>query len=159
MLKVDKTMRRKAKQKNSKFFRLIIAVSMLGVLLSVGQGIAAVPRGRGEIWHGHGEIRDFPRHDFGVWRGGRWIHGWHLHRFGWWWTVGDLWYFYPAPVYPYPDPYTPPVVVVPPPPPPSQPQPQVWYYCQNPAGFYPYVPECSGEWQAVPATPPPPPPP
>jgi hypothetical protein len=26
-----------------------------------------------------------------------------------------------------------------------------WYYCQNPAGYYPYVQQCSGAWQPVPA--------
>ena len=30
-------------------------------------------------------------------------------RFGWWRVVGGLWYWYPTPIYPYPDPYTPPV--------------------------------------------------
>ena len=28
---------------------------------------------------------------------------------------------------------------------------QVWYYCQNPAGYYPYVAQCSTNWQPVPA--------
>jgi hypothetical protein len=28
---------------------------------------------------------------------------------------------------------------------------QVWYYCQNPAGFYPYVTSCTSGWQPVPA--------
>jgi hypothetical protein len=31
---------------------------------------------------------------------------------------------------------------------------QFWYYCQDPAGFYPYVRMCNGEWEAVPAAPP-----
>jgi hypothetical protein len=34
------------------------------------------------------------------------------------------------------------------------PQQQYWYYCQDPAGFYPYVRMCNGEWEAVPAAPP-----
>ena len=29
-----------------------------------------------------------------------------------------------------------------------------WYYCHNPAGYYPYVQSCSGGWQRVPAQPP-----
>ncbi len=33
-------------------------------------------------------------------------------------------------------------------------QEQVWYYCEDPAGYYPYVRSCNGPWQAVPATPP-----
>lgn len=26
-----------------------------------------------------------------------------------------------------------------------------WYYCPNPAGYYPYVTQCYGPWQTVPA--------
>ena len=29
-----------------------------------------------------------------------------------------------------------------------------WYYCQNPAGYYPYVKTCPNGWQRVPSTPP-----
>lgn len=29
-----------------------------------------------------------------------------------------------------------------------------WFYCQNPAGYYPYVRNCSQAWQRVPAQPP-----
>ncbi len=32
-------------------------------------------------------------------------------------------------------------------------QPNTWYYCSNPAGYYPYVNNCSVTWQQVPATP------
>jgi hypothetical protein len=59
---------------------------------------------------------------------------------------------------PYAYPYAyPPVVVEPPPqvyaePPPSPP---AWYYCDHPPGYYPYVPQCPGEWRAVVPTPPP----
>ena len=28
---------------------------------------------------------------------------------------------------------------------------QTWYYCSNPAGYYPYVAQCNTGWQAVPA--------
>jgi hypothetical protein len=87
-----------------------------------------------------------------VWRGGRWHHGWHDDHFGWWWIVGGLWYFYPQPVYPYPDPYAPPVVVTQPPP--AAASPQVWYYCDSARGYYPYVPSCPGGWRTVPAVPP-----
>lgn len=30
----------------------------------------------------------------------------------------------------------------------------VWYYCQNPQGYYPYVKSCAGGWQKVPVQPP-----
>ena len=103
---------------------------------------AGVPR-----WHG--DIRHFTEHDVVVWRGGHWVHGWHVSRFGWWWVIPGGWYFYPAPVYPYPDPYAPPVVAVQPAPPvvQAQPQAQTWYYCDRPSGYYPYIPECSSGWK------------
>ena len=28
-----------------------------------------------------------------------------------------------------------------------------WYYCNNPQGYYPYVRQCNGQWQTVPANP------
>lgn len=103
-----------------------------------------------------GEIGRFHEHDWSVWHGGRWEHGYHGDRLGWWWVAGGLWYFYPYPVYPYPDPYVPPVVVTPPvapavePPPPT---PTHWYYCGSSRGYYPYVPSCPEGWQQVPANP------
>ncbi len=101
-------------------------------------------RERHHEWHG--DIRGFHEHDLGIWRGGAWYHGVHEGRNGWWWRVGPSWYFYTAPVYPYPDPYVPPVIAAPTP----SPQ-QFWYYCRNPQGYYPYVPQCFGNWEAVPA--------
>src|SRR5271154_5219223 len=29
---------------------------------------------------------------------------------------------------------------------------QIWYYCSDPAGYYPYVTQCYSGWQAVPAS-------
>ena len=29
---------------------------------------------------------------------------------------------------------------------------QTWYYCADPAGYYPYVTQCNTGWQAVPAS-------
>ena len=67
----------------------------------------------------------------------------------------------PRPVY-YP-PYVyapPPVVVVPGPPVMAAPPPQTvpsdaawWYFCSNPAGYYPYVVACPSGWTRVPPTP------
>jgi hypothetical protein len=28
---------------------------------------------------------------------------------------------------------------------------QTWYYCADPAGYYPYVSQCNTDWQSVPA--------
>ena len=138
-------------------------IATLAFALFTSMTIFAAPARAVPHWHGavprwHGDIRHFHEHDLVVWRGGRWVHGWHVGRFGWWWIVPGGWYFYPAPVYPYPDPYVPPVVAVQPVPPPvaqAQPQAQTWYYCDRPAGYYPYVPECPSGWKAMPATPPP----
>ena len=30
--------------------------------------------------------------------------------------------------------------------------PQTWYYCSDPAGYYPYVTQCNTGWQTVPAS-------
>ena len=69
---------------------------------------------------------------------------------GWWWVVGSLWYFYPRPIYPSPDPYIPPAAFV-------QPAPRdVWYYCDRARAYYPYVQSCPGGWRMVPANPAPP---
>ena len=115
-------------------------------------------------WEGR-EIQRFGDRDLGVWQGGHWRHGRHDGRLGWWWIAAGVWYFYPRPAYPYPDPYTPPVVVVnqppaavvpPPPPVIVQPQPaaRLWYYCDSAKGYYPYVPSCAEGWQPVAAQPP-----
>jgi hypothetical protein len=34
----------------------------------------------------------------------------------------------------------------------GQPYSQVWYYCADPAGYYPYVTQCNTGWQTVPAS-------
>ena len=109
----------------------------------------------GGNWHGH--IERFHERDFHVWREGRWEHRDHDGRYGWWWLAAGSWYFYPSPIYPYPDPYAPPVVVAPPvvsaAPAAAPPPPQYWYYCDSAGGYYPYVPACPSGWRVVPATP------
>jgi hypothetical protein len=95
-------------------------------------------------WHRHGD-HEFREHGFDHWRGGRWYNGFHDGHGGWWWVVDGLWYYYPAPVYPYPDPYTPPNVIVQ-----AAPSTQAaYYYCANPPGYYPSVPQCAVAWQRV----------
>ncbi|OYT93353.1 MAG: hypothetical protein CFE43_03660 [Burkholderiales bacterium PBB3] len=110
-----------------------------------------------------GDIRQFESQDAYRWRAGNWHHGPHAGRSGWWWVAGGIWYLYPRPVYPYPDPYRPPVVVVEqsvpvviqaaPSAPPPPPTPAVWYFCEAANGYYPYVPACPTGWKTVPATP------
>jgi hypothetical protein len=66
---------------------------------------------------------DRPSDDMSLnWRGGHWRHGNHDGRYGWWWVVGGIWYFYPTPIYPYPAPKAPAAPPAPPAPArPSQP--------------------------------------
>lgn len=84
------------------------------------------------------------------WHEGRWYHGVHEHFDGWWWVVGLNWFWYPAFVDPYPDYYLPPAVVAEP-----ELRRRYWYYCELPAGYYPYVTRCEVPWTRVLATPPP----
>lgn len=93
----------------------------------------------GDAWreHGgwHGDIRHF---DHDRWRGGHWWHGDYGGRPGWWWIVGPDWYWYSAPIEPYPDPYTPPGAT-----------PGFWYWCDAYSQYYPYVGACPTGWRAV----------
>jgi hypothetical protein len=85
-----------------------------------------------------------PPEDFGWWHRGRWWHGPHDGRDGWWWIAGGMWHWYPQPVYPAPAPMFQPAPVV---------VPGVYYYCGNPAGYYPQVSACLMPWQTVQAPP------
>lgn len=97
----------------------------------------------------------------------------HHHRGGYF-RPGFGFYFgaplYPRPFYPaypyYPNyPYYPPEIITIPVQPPvyiererseSQNTPLAegyWYYCNDPAGYYPYVKDCSSGWQPVEPTP------
>lgn len=142
----------------------------VATLLGTAAPLSAVAQHRDHDRAWRGDIRHFDNHDLHRWRSGAWRHGSHGGRIGWWWVAGGAWYFYPQPVYPYPDPYRPPVVVVeqaPAPvviPVPVQPAPQVapapqapaaqfWYYCESAGSYYPYVPTCPSGWKTVPATP------
>jgi hypothetical protein len=98
-------------------------------------------RGGDRDWHDR-DIHRFAERDFDHWRGGRWFHGRHDGRLGWWWVVGSGWYFYPQPAYPYPDPYTPPYAAS---------GATAWYYCPPLQTYYPYAPTCPAPWQVVPA--------
>lgn len=105
-------------------------VSWALFLLAVLAALLTAPAVAGAFPH-HGDIRRFHDRDYHEWRRGRWVHDWHDHHFGWWWVVTGRWFFYPAPVYPYPDPYVPPRVVVQQAPPavpaPAPPPTKPWY--------------------------------
>lgn len=141
---------------------------VLSALMLAGTAVAMAPAAEAQAYYGGGYGPGYGRpgahFSFGAgpsWRGGRWVHGWHGARHGWWWTVGNSWYLYPRPVYPYPvygagfagdDGYTrrsyaPTYEQVPD----RNPQrPAYWYFCQNPEGYYPYIQDCD-DWQQEPA--------
>jgi hypothetical protein len=155
----------------------LLSALLLGAALLTGTSAGAQPRPHNpRAWHGarpvvhnrfvfHHDFHHFTPVEHRWWVGGRWRHMWWHGRWGWWWGVGGAWYFYNAPVYPYPvyvsptyyddDYYG------------GDDQgygdyqgdeggygPGVWYHCSNPEGYYPYIRDCHGGWQQVPATPP-----
>ena len=116
----------------------LVVLVLIPVLVLPGEAWAG-----GAAWHGGGH---------GGWHGG-WHGGccWAAGAFALGLGVGvlataPLWYpayGYPAysyPVYSYPA-YAAPAYQAPPP--------AGWYYCQNPQGYYPSVPECPGGWMTV----------
>lgn len=148
---------------------LVIQVLVVAALVAASMSARAERSERhGKAGHGgdrggwRGDIRHFERKDIHTWRAGHWRHARHGGRLGWWWVAAGTWYFYPQPVYPYPDPYIPPVVVMQPDPasvpqpvaPAAQPAAQNWYYCKASEAYYPYVSSCPSGWKIVPATPP-----
>ncbi len=76
---------------------------------------------------------------------GHWYHGWRGGSYGWWWGGGPAGTYYPYAYeweyypdygsYGYSQPYAS----------------QYWYYCSDPAGYYPYMMQCNTSWQTVPA--------
>jgi hypothetical protein len=100
-------------------------------------------------FHGH-DFAHFTAQERASWQGGAWHHAWHNGHYGWWWFADGFWFFYPEPIYPFPlyvgalnyydyyDQYGAPAYY--------------WYYCEDPAGYYPYVQQCSAPWQQVPPT-------
>ena len=94
--------------------------------------------------------------------GGRYSGGWRPAAYGSGWGG----YYGPSYGYPYAAGYySPPVVYAAPPvityarpPQPmvmaSQPQPAVWYYCEESGQYFPYVQSCASGWQTQPAMPP-----
>jgi hypothetical protein len=165
---------------------IALSALLLGsTMLTASPSDAAPPRAhfRHFVAHPH---RFVLRHDFRHftpverrwWTGGHWRHTrWH-GRLGWWWNVGPSWYFYDAPVYPYPESVSP-----------TYDEDEnyddenygdqdqggydnsgpggdqdmgpgyggggagVWYHCSKPEGYYPYVKECRNGWEQVPANP------
>jgi len=145
---------------------LIVAALALSLLAS---GMAFAERSSGGRGHGGGSYHG-GGHGRSYYHGGGYGHGYYRSGVdvvigGSFW--GPPWYYPPyyysqpyyAPYYPYP--YSPVVEVPSEPPvyiersrPDSSALPNLWFYCPESKTYYPYVKECSGGWQTVPAAPP-----
>jgi hypothetical protein len=85
-----------------------------------------------------------------TWQHGKWVHDWHDGHYAWWWSVGDFWYFYDRPTFPYPRAvssfamtgHAPPVTV-------GDVTGPSWFYCEQSGGYSPYVTSCAGNWHQV----------
>ncbi len=99
-------------RKDSITLLLTFSVCMI-VSLSAKADWGRDHRGYGHDYEGrrHWEARHYGGHDIDLWRNGRWIRRLYNGRIGWWWVVGANWYFYDAPIYPVPQPYSSTVVV------------------------------------------------
>ena len=133
-----------------KLFKSILLA--IALLVSVTGNVA---------WAGHGQAhfvshRSFHQHP-GWGRGHG--HYWGVGLYGAAWPWYYPWYYgYVVPVLPYsayseaaaPVDY----IEINPAPATNDASENVWYYCQNPQGYYPYVKSCAGGWQKVPVQPP-----
>jgi hypothetical protein len=130
-------------------------LALAGVAAAFAQNVSAADAQHRIGRHG----QDFHRRDFrqfspterAVWRSDHREKGLPGDQSSASWMTAGGWY-YPEPIYPYPTYVPPPIVVQPPALPGGPPPAQSWYYCDNPRGYYPYVPACNGPWREVPAT-------
>ena len=164
----------------NRIFASCLTVLVSGIVSSIPT-LSALADERGHHEFREHDTHRFSRNELKLWRVGGWRHESHFGRVGWWWVIGGVWYLYEKPIYPYPlivsqVSFAEPVLVAPPsagviapgtpmvaPPPsgpavvpqalPPQQQPQIWYYCDNPAGYYPYVATCLTPFRPVAAKP------
>src|SRR6516164_6340054 len=133
---------------------IIVAASLLCAVMLQPNLAYAAPHGGGGFRDGglggfrgggfHGTFAGL-HHRLGHPSGGHWDHAWHNGRYGWWWGGEGLgWTYYEDPWWGYPDygnyGYNQPYAS------------QSWYYCSDPAGYYPFVTRCNTNWQTVPAS-------
>ncbi len=109
----------------------------------MGHGGGPPPGMHGGGHFAAGPVGRFGARDLATWRGGYWWHGWRGGRVGWWWFAGGFWYWYASPIYPYPA-YVPDYYMGGGYPAPGS----VWWFCDNPPGYYPYVHGC-WHWRPV----------
>ena len=138
--------------------KLTQKLACAALALTALSGAVLIPSGAADAgWHRFrgGAVIYWGPEDAGLWRAGYWHHGWYDGRFGWWWVAGGGYYYYPQPIYPYPTVASEVYVTETPgvAPPPAAPAPPMYYYCDNPAGYYPQVPVCNQPFRPVPVTP------
>ena len=127
-------------------FALVAIVTMA---FASGSAMAQGQAAHVGSWHGGG----------GSWHGGGWHGGWYGPRVGvfvgypGYWGAWGYPYYYPYSAYsPYSvyAPSEPAVYVQPQPAPDAAPtSTNYWYYCTEPAGYFPYVQNCSKAWMQV----------
>lgn len=144
-----------------------LALAAIAAATVAAAPAAAQHHGGGGGYHGGGGYRG--GYHGGGYHGGR---GWHGGGWGWGFGLGlglgvglyDPWwpgYYGAYPYYSYYPYYAdPPVTVIQQPMaivPQQQvqqaPAPATYYYCDDPAGYYPYVQNCAKPWRPVPAVP------
>jgi hypothetical protein len=122
--------------------------------------VQAQPRSVGPAIHFRGrDFRTLNPAERADWLRGRWHHGCRNRICGWWWFTGTYWYWYAAPIYPYPDYISTyeaeesdeeaPAEATPPP----DLSGDTYYYCADPSGYYPEISACNVPWEAVSAGP------
>jgi len=147
--------------------KLAVVLGAIVVLLAGSGAQANGGHHRGGGHHGGGHYRG-GHHGGGYYRGGYgWGGGWGYGWGGGWggfavyprvFIGGPYWWGNSYPYYSYPYPYYSRPIVIERPQPQvyverPQSEPQYWYYCENPKGYYPSVERCRGEWlQVVPRT-------
>ena len=113
----------------------------------------------------HRDFAHFDGRERRLWLAGRWNQTCFDGHCGWWWNANGIWHFYDQPIYPHPlfvseVVFVEPVAVIPVAPvvvapvaPPMAVQPsaaaQTRYYCDNPAGYFPAVQNCNGDFRPV----------
>ena len=114
------------------------------------RGARTVPHQGARLTHSRPDSHNFGGrvyHGQLAWRQGRWHHATRNGRFGWWWDVSGVWYYYPEPIEGPPD-YVSDIEVVDEataaPPPPNEPHYAFYYRPGDLLGTrYQTIEECS----------------
>jgi len=136
--------------------KLLKSVLVAAALLSAS-ALSLAETHQQRAFFGHGAREGRVAHNVqgpGGWHG-HW-HGYTTVYVGGWPWYSPWFYGYAWPYYPYDTAVAPaaPVEYVQMNPPAADAAPAMWYYCANPAGYYPYVKACPGGWQQVQPQPP-----